>query len=202
MQFPKKISHKLKEISSKGETVYITLKNHLNQTLVLEGVIPNYYEFKDGRFPNLSVGRDFVMLKISSETVSTKVTLPTPMLALKKIETKNEILFENTEFDYEAYCLTHWISDTFGTVNKFSLKSSANTLAKQYVGKIVIYNGTKIPDLIGKGCLITALSVDADKDIVHFNLSRGKIFNNTKITMSIEEFNNTFTLDEAIKELN
>ena len=29
-----------------------------------------------------------------------------------------------------------------------------------------------------------------------------KFFNNTKITMSIEEFNNTFTLDEAIKELN
>jgi len=201
MQIPSKLQQKLKDFSSKGEKVFITVKNHLNQSFVLEGIIPNYYEFKDGRFPNLSVGRDFVILNYGNSH-GTKIKLPTPMVAVKKIECSTGVLFENFEYSYDAHNITHWLSEEFGTLKQFSLNNTSNTLAKKYVGKVVSYKSNKIPELSGKQCLITGLTVNPKTNNVNVFINRSYIFTDTKIIIPIEEFEDIFILEnEKINEI-
>lgn len=194
MQLSKKATYRLKEISKSGEPISVYLVNHLNQKFVVTGIIPNYYEFVNGRFPNLSVVKDCVTIRFG-ESRSEKIELPTPELVLEKIEDVNgNLIFENYNYNYDAYLKTNWLNKEFHTMDKFSLENPANFLARKFVGKPVVYTGTKVENLHGKKCLITALGVDPVKNVVHVFFNRGYLFTDTKLVLPIQEFEESFEL--------
>lgn len=202
MNFDNQTLTTLRSHAGQNNHVVLSVINKIGQEFTVQGYIPKAYSRYNGhKVTTNSVTPEGFLVKFADDQYSLiKIYDPksTNSLNLKSVSDLNgNIIYNNPHYELQKLEALTTVEDLCGRDDFFTEFYTHHNIAKNLVGKVVVYKKSLIPDMDKHKCLITYVKRTKIKDVAEVGLIYGR--RKSIVLVNLLEFENDFDFVQAFE---